>query len=266
MTSRHILILALVAALALLACGCDDDATTPDAGTGSLRLVLVDAPVDFDDVTLDVRATSVHRADDDSLSGWHVVSTDSAVVHLLDLTNGVNALLADADLPAGDYDRIRLRLGDDNTVTVDDEVFDLRVPSGSQTGLKIHHEFEIVAGEVYDATIDIDVSRSVHRTGNGRYMMRPVVRVRHNAVCGRIAGVVNPIESAAMVWTVAGADTVQTFADPLTGGFMLVALPEGAYDVIISPSAGDWLEKTLTDVEVVARTTNDVGTIDLDLP
>jgi hypothetical protein len=266
MNPRHLLILCLVAAAALFLAGCDDDATGPEAGTGTLHLTLVDAPVDFDDVTLDVRATSVHRADDDSLSGWHVVSTDSAVVHLLDLTNGVSALLADADLPAGNYDQIRMRLGDGNTVTVGDDTFDLRVPSGPRSGLKIHHEFEIVEGETYDAVIDIDVSRSVHRTGHGSYMMRPVVRMQHNAVCGRIAGVVNPIAAEAMVWTVAGADTVQTFADPLTGGFMLVALPEGAYDVIITPTAGDWLEKTLTDVEVVARTTNDVGTIDLDLP
>ena len=265
MTHRILLSLALVLSAALMTAGCSDDAMAP-GGTGTLHLTLIDSPVDFDDVSLDVRATRVHRADEDSLGGWHLVSTDSMMIHLLDLTNGVSALLADADLPAGTYDQIRLRLGDGNTVTVGGVEHELTVPSGHQSGLKIHHSFEIADGEVYEAIVDIDASRSVHRTGNDRYMLRPVIRVRANALCGRIIGVVDPLEAAALVWTVAGEDTVRTFADPLTGAFMLVALPAGAYDVTITPNAGDWLEKTLTDVEVVIGTTNDVGTITLDLP
>ena len=265
MTHRILPCLILVLTVTLITCGCSDDTTTP-GGTGTLRLTLVDSPVDFDDVTLDVRATRVHRSDEDSLGGWHLVSTDSMVVHLLDLTNGVSALLADADLPAGTYDQIRLRLGDGNTVTVDGVEHELRVPSGQRSGLKIHHTFEITDGEIYEATVDIDASRSVHQNGHGQYMMRPVIRVRADALCGRIIGAVDPIEAAALIWTIAGEDTVQTFADPVTGRFMLVALPAGVYDLTITPTSGDWLEKLLTDVEVVVGTTNDVGTVTLDLP
>ncbi len=226
-------------------------------------VALIDAPVDFDDVILDVRAVSVHITDEDSLGSWHAVSTDSVIIHLLDLTNGVSALIGDADLPAGTYDQLRLLLGGGNLVIVDVVEDELTVPAGHQSGLKIHHTFDITDGETYDATIDIDVARSVHRTGNDRYMMRPVIRVRPGTVSGCIAGTVEPLAAMALVTAVSSGDSVQTFADPVTGDFRLMALFEGTYELTFESLGGVWQTATLADIEVTSANCTDIGTVTL---
>ncbi len=94
--------------------------------------------------------------------------------------------------------------------------------------------------------------------------MRPVLRVHGMATVGSIAGVVDPAAAEAMVWTIAGDDTVQTFADPLTGAFKLMALQEGLYDVMVTPQADGWLETSVLGVAVTARENTDLGTVVLD--
>ena len=184
-------------------------------------------------------------------------------VNLLDLTNGVTALLGDAELPAGQYDQIRLVLGDENVVVVDGVEHDLRVPSGRQSGFKIQHVFTIAEGETYAAILDIDAARSVHRTGHGQYMLRPVMRMHARARVAHIGGTVLPLAAAPLVWTVAGPDTVQTFADPLSGHFRLMALPEGTYDVHIEATAPGWTDTLITGVTVAPMQPADLDTVTL---
>jgi hypothetical protein len=252
--------------LAFALSGCSDDDTTAPSATGHLQLALVDAPVDFDDFVLEVLTVAVHRAEEDSLGGWYEVAADSALFHLLDLTNGVTAPLADAELPVGSYDKIRLILGAGNLVVIDGVEYELRVPSGMQSGLKINHDFEITEDEFYMATMDFDASRSIHITGHGTYMMRPVLRVQYEATAGVIHGMVDPASAVAVVMAVAGTDTITTFADVLSGAFRLMAVPEGLWDVTVTPTAGDWLEVVVEDVSVTAGAHTDLGTIVLELP
>jgi hypothetical protein len=55
------------------------------------------------------------------------------VYNLLDLTAGVNVLLADNLVPSGKLGQIRLLLGDKNTVVVGDKTYDLKTPSAQQS-------------------------------------------------------------------------------------------------------------------------------------
>jgi len=250
--------------LAGLAAGCFESGTDPETGVGRMQVSLIDAPGDYDAVNVEIIEVRVHEDVADSLSGWHSVAVDTTVLNLLDYTGGNFAVLADSTLPAGRYTQVRLMLGEGNTVVVDGEAHDLDVPSGGQSGLKLNHPFDIVDGETYAVTLDFDADRSVHRTGNGQYKLRPVIRLIVDALGGSIVGVAEPVEARALVAAIAGVDTVFAYADTLDGSFAFPMMTAGSYDLLFSATAGSYLDSTLTGVAVVAGQETDVGTVALE--
>jgi hypothetical protein len=246
--------------------GCSDDSTTaPTSGTGFIKINLIDAPGDYQQVNIEVIRVEVHRSDvADSNSGWSIVSEDTSTVDLLTLTEGNFAVLADSTLPAGSYTQVRLILSENNTVMVDSMLHDLEIPSGQTSGLKLNHGFTINDGAIYEFTLDFDVDRSIHQTGNGQYKMKPVIRIVVDQTSGGLTGVVEPAAARAMIWTMAGADTVTAWADTLTGGFVFTMLPAGEYDLNIGATVGAYRDSVLSGKVVSAEQTTDVGTIVLE--
>ena len=242
--------------------GCSDS-TAPEDGTGRVVLTLIDAPGDYEAINLMVVGVECHMADMDSNAGWLTLSADTTRVDLLTLTNGESVELADDMLDAGRYTQFRLLLGDSNTIVVDGETHDLTVPSGSTSGLKLNHAFEILDGGEYAFTLDFDADRSVHVTGNDRYTLKPVIRLLVDALSGSVRGVVLPPEARAMIRTVAGADTVTAYADTLTGQFRNMMLPAGSYDIDLLPTADGYRDSTISGVEVEAGGVTNLGPITL---
>ena len=97
------------------------------------------------------------------------------VINLLNLTDS-EMLLGSEELEEGFYAEIRLILGSNNNVVVDGETHSLKVPSGQQSGYKIKLGEPLHSGEVLDLTIEFDAEKSVKVTGNGQYMLQPVLK------------------------------------------------------------------------------------------
>lgn len=254
-------------AWALFMTGCSDSTEPETGGTGWMKISLVDAPGDYDAVNVEVIRVEVHRGDEDDAGdggGWQTIGVDTTYVDLLTLTDGNSAVLADSTLPSGRYTQIRLILGDGNNVVVDSVAFDLEVPSSANTGLKLNHPFTIDAGATYEVTLDFDAHQSVHMTGTGQYKMKPVIRVIVNQTSGALEGTVAPVEARAMVWTLAGEDTVTAYADTLTGDFRFGMLPEGAYDLNFSATMGTFRDSVVFDIPVTAGQTTEIGTVTLE--
>ena len=57
------------------------------------------------------------------------------------------------------------------------EEYDLEIPSAFHTGLKLNCRFEIIEGEETELTIDFDAEKSVNKTGNGNYKLKPTIKV-----------------------------------------------------------------------------------------
>lgn len=261
-----ILVTSLILILALASACSDDSGTNPTTGgTGFIKINLIDAPGDYQQVNVEIVRVEIHRADAaDSTGGWSVISEDTTYVDLLTLTAGHSAVLADSSLAAGTYSQVRLILGENNTVMVDSMLHELEIPSSMNTGLKLNHPFTINGGALYEITLDFDADRSVHQTGNGRYKMKPVIRIVVDQTSGGLIGVVEPIAARAMIWTVAGEDSVVAWADTLTGQFAFTHLPGGTYDLSISATSGAYADTVVADQVVVAGQTTDVGTIVLE--
>jgi len=150
-----------------------------------MNVHLTDAPANYQEVNIDVQGLRIHytpvssdTATVDTTEGkWIDLPVDPMKVNLLDLTNGVDTLLSSADLNPGRYSELRLILGDNNSVKVNDMTHDLKVPSGQHSGYKIKFNTVLQDGENIDVTIDFNASKSVHQAGkSGKYILRPVLK------------------------------------------------------------------------------------------
>ncbi len=246
---------------------CSDINTTEPAtdGEGSIRLTLIDSPSILDSVVICISRVEVHDAGTDTTAGsWDVINNSLRYFDLLLLQNGAGAVLGDTSLAAGKYTQIRLVLEDRNYVVYNGIKFPLTVPSGTQTGIKLNHSFEIEDGKLYDLYLDFNVDKSVIMTGNGQYKLKPTIRVMPVVISGAVSGQVLPLDADPKIWTVVGTDMVSTFTD-IAGLFKLMALPEGSYNVHITPA--DTLvyrDTTITDINVMANQITDIGVITLE--
>jgi len=245
-------------ALALIgAAGCGSDQTGA-VGTGTVRLRLTDAPAAIEAVNLVVDEVSVKRLLGDDDEGWETIRTDDFTVDLLTLRNGVFVDFAEGVVPAGRYGEIRLLLGEGSNLVVDGEMHPLTVPSGMSSGYKIKGEFEVPDGGEVVLLLDFDAERSIHQTGNGRWMLRPTVKSMVAEQAGAIAGSVDPTTVETRVYALVGPDTLQRTITNGDGRFVLGLLGTGTYDVAFDPGAG-WRDTTRAGIGVTAGATTDIG-------
>lgn len=182
MNTKNLLL--IIASMMLWSCDPDaliDQTAEMDTIT-SLNIRLTDAPIDLDEVNIDLKQVVVKGPD-----GTQEIplETNAGIYDLLDLQNGIDALIANADLLLDQITEVRLILGENNTVVVDNATYELKIPSGSQSGLKIKVCLDLTDMPEYDLLLDFDAAASVHATGNGKYIMKPVIRVMNpDAKCG----------------------------------------------------------------------------------
>lgn len=246
--------------------GCDDDDDDGGSGTGTLSVRLTDAPADYDEVWIDVTGIEIHLSGDESDgNGWQSLPlATSGKLNLLDLNNGKDTLLVEVSLDVGTISQMRMALGDSNKVMVDGVYHDLETPSAQQSGLKFNIHATLEEGVIYKMWIDFDAGQSIVEKGNGTYSLKPTIRVFTEADSGAIEGEVLPAEANTYVkaFVLGMTDTLSTYADELTGKFLIPGVPEGTYEIIFTPEVGT--PKDTSNVQVTIGEVTDIGTVDLD--
>lgn len=257
-----------VLGLGFTSCSDDDtdDAITEENARVTVRMT--DAPGDYDAVKVDVLDVMVQVEVEPGVTdeeGWlSLDDVEAGQYDLLELTGGITQELADSEIPAGFVSQIRLVLGPDNFVTVDGVELPLATPSAQQSGLKLNLNQELEAGEHYEFLLDFDVEESIVTTGNGGFILKPVIRLSAYADAGQIVGEVHPTEYSTLVTATNGSNTISAYTSD-TGEFVLHALPEGTYKVTVTPEeASGYSMITINDVVVEADGTTDLETVFLD--
>lgn len=251
----------LVMLMLLFLIGCSGNSIQPQTGKGQFKAYLIDSVSGQDSVVICVSRVDVHKSGSDSTSGWITINDSLRYFDILTLTNGISAVLGTAQLDAGKYTQIRLILADSNyVVDTNGVIHKLFIPSGMQTGIKLTNNFTITGGNLYELYLDFNAGKSIHVTGNGRYMLKPTIRVVPMVISGSISGTVLPLDAEANVSAISGMDTISTYP-LLDGTFLLVALPEGTFNVKITPNNILYADTTIVGVNVVAAQNTDLGTI-----
>jgi hypothetical protein len=168
--------------------------------------------------------------------------------------------LADLEIPAGDYDLIRIYV-ENASMMVKGETYSVKVPSGSTTGVKVFIKpgLMVAGGLTTELLLDFSVARSFVLNGNLHteegikgFNFKPVIRAVNNSVAGTIAGIVTdsnqePMANVSVSIDMEEADiTAQTNDE---GYYAISGLPAGLYSVTAQMTG--YIEVTADDVEVV---------------
>ncbi len=249
--------------------GCDSLFNDEEEDTGTLSILLTDAPFPIEwvaeaNVTID--SILVHSMGSDE---FITLFSTPQVFNLLDLRNGVTASLASVEIPTGQYNQMRLIVNDSAaSVILNDSVgtsSPLDIPSGGKSGMKLNIKpfLQVQAGIESELLLDFDVSKSFHPKGNldsiggiTGFIFSPVLRVVNLGNTGRLQGTVTDSSSSAVIpgaqVSISVADTVltSTLADTL-GVYAIIGLPADTYSV--EASASDYNTKTVSSVTIDAK-------------
>lgn len=248
----------LITSFAFTACN-----TNIGSGTGTMKVSLTDAPANYDEVNIEILQVLVNRDEDadependgeegengEDENGWYSIMDDSITVNLLDYQNGAVLELGETELEAGRYNQIRLMLGNNNTVVIDGETYPLTTPSAQQSGYKLNVNAEIQEDQVYELVIDFDASQSIVVTGNGKYILKPVLRTVNLQEEGSISGTVLPLEAEPYVYAIMGEDTVGTNPDG-EGNFTILGLEDGTYNVWFDPTNEAYVDSLIEGITI----------------
>lgn len=182
----------LVLAIATIVVGtfaCDDSPSSPSGQAATFNLRITDSPFsDARAVLVTFSEVTAHRSE----SAWTTIPfAGGAPSRTCDLKKleGSEDILGAGPLPAGDYTQVRLvvqsaRLYFENPsvgpacataiAAPPGRMADLRIPSGE---VKLNRGFKLETDATTTMLLDFDGDRSIHQTGNGTYMMSPVIGV-----------------------------------------------------------------------------------------
>jgi len=254
----------LIVATLLFSGSCD---TTDhiDGTNGKLIIKITDDPFNIsyiESASVTITKVEIRKADDSEGYPFMVISEDTLTYDLINLRNGITEDLLNIDIPAGNYDLVRLYVSDASLKIKDlPDVFKVKVPSGSQTGIKlfINPVLQVEGGLTSELLLDFNLSRSFVMRGNlntaikNGFIFKPVIRASNLSSTGRIEGVVsdtadNKIANAE-VWIEQDSVIATSYTDTV-GYYALIGIPAGTYSIFATKENFDTIQ--YSDLKVVA--------------
>jgi hypothetical protein len=237
----------------LLFFGACDKAPSGD-GQGRIVIKVTDDPFDINRIesaTVTITKVEIKKVGDGESDGnpFVVLSDDTVTIDLIDLRNGVTDTLLDLDIPEGEYDLIRLYV-EEAGLTLKDftEPYNVKVPSGGQTGIKLHINPSIIisGGLTSEVLIDFDLSRSFvlrgNMSNNNGFIFKPCIRAANLTTAGRVEGMVTDTSEVkvkeAKVWIAQDTVMATAFADTL-GYYAIIGVPTGTYSIFATKEGYD---------------------------
>lgn len=248
--------LAFIIALALFgvySCNTiDDEYTEVKSGMGTVTVSLTDAPFPYDlveeaNITIDWiklhKIDSTEMREGEGADSAFVLFEKDTTINLLDLSNGVTAIMSEMEVPVGTYKEIRIHVVKSSVKLFDDDsLYNLKIPSGSASGIKVKiiPWLTVEEGSESEVLLDFDVSRSFKVVGNKgkkglKFMFIPVVRAVNLTTAGKIEGIVSNEDGDkiknAMVTLFSDSDTISCSKSTKDGFYALIGIPEGTYSM-----------------------------------
>jgi len=249
-----------VAISIIVAAGCANDNATEPVGTLSLKLT--DAPMHYGQfMSASVTIDKIEIGNSAHTNSFIILTNTPMKYNLLELVNGITSTLATAEIPAGDYNLMRLYIsstemkmlnGDSFTYNMDQEGY-----SGSgmmQNGMMLNnqnrsidiplnHVLTISNGSMSEFLLDIDVDQSFMMEGvNYNNMMMgmtgftfmPTMRFVDMATSGTINGAVQGTNGNlpnATISLMHNGTLYTTTHSNANGNYAFIGIPQGTYTI-----------------------------------
>jgi uncharacterized repeat protein (TIGR02059 family) len=244
---KKLLFIIFTAVILLSGCNKKESTNTTNSGPGRLSVMITDDPFNInyiESATVTITKIELRKVGEDSGNPFIVISDTPVTVDLIDLRNGIKDELVNLEIPAGQYDLVRVYV-DEASLKIKDQAdsYNLKVPGGEQTGIKVFISpvLLVEGGLTSELLIDFDLSRSfvmrgnmAHSAGVNGFIFKPCIRATNNTTAGRIEGLVKDTLSApipdAEVWVMKDTVIATAFTDP-SGHYALIGIPAGTYSV-----------------------------------
>lgn len=249
-----------------------------DPTKSRIQFKLVDAPDDnYSEVNVDIIDFQYQSNDD---SGWvsfdgYPLESGTNIVDLTELIAGTSHVLADEEIEPGLFGKVRIVLGDLNSLVLDDgSQIPLKTPSAQQSGLKLQVDTNLEAGYSYTFVLDWDVKKSIVKAGkSGNYNLKPVIRAHTEINAGNIEGLVLetldnedfPLANVLIeVFESADSEMTESITSSYTnetGNYFISTLPIGSYTLKFTYSSAMYAydEVIIEGVEVYKDETTAVN-------
>ena len=256
-------------------------------GQSQVSLYMMDGPINFDSVLIDIRqvtveidtATTQSAADqpnqwDAGYCGfnrtasnksviWDTLSITPGIYNLLALRNGTDTLLASGLYPTGKILKIQITLGSDNSVYTDSTTsYPLEVfgPNPYFTINVSRTNVDDVTNNDFKIWLDFNLSRSIF-FWNGEFLLQPYFTVFNDMMTAKVQGQVLPHGAGALVEGINGTDTI--YAVPFwSGQYQFRNVPTGTWSFTFKGTSG-YSDTTISSIAVDSMKTVNMPTITL---
>jgi hypothetical protein len=262
----RILSVAALAAFVFTACDKDDDNNNGNNGNATAFTVrMTDAPGNYS--ALNVAITKVEAYLEGT--GWVTLSSNTHNTDVLTLTNGTELVLANKlAAQTGHYTRLRLTMGENNTVTIHDNsgfnTHDLGWTGSSDNTVEVNIDRNVSSGATTSVLLDFNVAESVNQDILGNYSLMPDITWVEDEATG-VKGTITGADHAVLTF-VSGANSYTTYIAN-DGRFMIRGMVNGLYDMTLSgmhTGATDLDQMEMQDVVVANGQITNMGTINFE--
>lgn len=277
-----------VALLVIVAASCANDNTTGPVGTLSLKLT--DAPMHYDQfMSASVTIDKIEIGNSHDANSFMILTDTPMKYNLLELVNGITSTMANTEIPAGNYDLMRLYISSAEMKMVNGDSFTYNMNQDGYSGsgmmqngmmlnnqnrsidIQLDHLLTISNGSMNEFLLDMDVDQSFMLEGvNYNNMMMsmtgftfmPTMRFVDMSTSGTINGTVQEtnenLPNATISLMQNGTLYTTTHSDE-NGNYAFIGIPQGIYTIKVE-LAGYMMnpfgnEQNMGELNMMSKTT-----------
>jgi Domain of unknown function (DUF4382) len=288
---RLCLALGIITLFVIVIVSCKKDKSDSPVPQGQQRISirLSDNPVPYQAVNVDIQKVIVQVIPDSCIgngdrdrdrnhhheecyednefrcSVWDTLNIRPGIYNLLNLSNGTDTLLASGLTLQGRINKIKLILGNNNSVVVDSVSYPLTLWNNNHAvtiQVRGHDIIEITPTDL-QLWLDFDAGSSIVRVSNNHFVLKPRLRIWVPSQTSSISGKVLPKQAGAIVAAYTSTDTLVAIPSDHDGRFKIRGLTGTSAKVFINATANNYKDTTINSVPLQRGQDTNIGTITL---